>query len=444
MDLVCIGISHKTAPLEVREKLALSEEEVSKVLQRVSGTVAETMVVSTCNRVEFYAVAESAEKARGALHSVVVSLGGDRSLEHLYQHHGDSALVHLFRVTASLDSMVVGEAQILGQVKDALELAQRAGAAGPELVRACAAAFASAKRVRSETGIGRSAVSMASAAVELANKVFGGLEGRAALLVGAGEMGELAGKHLRNARASPIIVINRTRERAEHLASSIGGEVRDFEDLHSSMILADLVVCSTASPKYIFTKENVIPILRIRKFRPLFMVDLAVPRDIAPDLSELEGVYAYDVDDIQRVIADNSAARAVEAARAETIIAEEIARFVRSRSIRDGVPVLALLRARAEQIAKAEAERTLANLGQDLSEKQRRSIQAMATAIINKLLHEPTSRLRELGADQSANRLADAAAELFGLEAGSPNLPDQPRAPATDLPPAMASRGSKR
>ncbi len=444
MDLVCIGISHKTAPLEVREKLALSEDEVSKVLQRVSGTVAETMVVSTCNRVEFYAVAESAEKARGALHSVVVSLGGDRSLEHLYQHHGDSALVHLFRVTASLDSMVVGEAQILGQVKDALELAQRAGAAGPELVRACAAAFASAKRVRSETGIGRSAVSMASAAVELANKVFGGLEGRAALLVGAGEMGELAGKHLRNARASPIIVINRTRERAEHLASSIGGEVRDFDDLHSSMILADLVVCSTASPKYIFTKENVIPILRIRKFRPLFMVDLAVPRDIAPDLSELEGVYAYDVDDIQRVIADNSAARAVEAARAETIIAEEIARFVRSRSIRDGVPVLALLRARAEQIAKAEAERTLANLGQDLSEKQRRSIQAMATAIINKLLHEPTSRLRELGADQSANRLADAAAELFGLEAGSPNLPDQPRAPATDLPPAMASRGSKR
>jgi len=444
MDLVCMGISHKTAPLEVREKLALSEEEVSKVLQRVLGTVAETMVVSTCNRVEFYAVAESAEKARGALHSVVSSLGGDRSLEHLYQHHGDSALVHLFRVTASLDSMVVGEAQILGQVKDALELAQRVGAAGPELVRACAAAFASAKRVRSETGIGRSAVSMASAAVELANKVFGGLEGRAALLVGAGEMGELAGKHLRNARAAPIIVINRTRERAEHLASSIGGEVRDFEDLHSAMILADLVVCSTASPKYIFTKESITPILRIRKFRPLFMVDLAVPRDIAPDLSELEGVYAYDVDDIQRVIADNSAARAVEAAKAETIIAEEIARFVRSRSIRDGVPVLALLRARAEQIAKAEAERTLANLGGDLSEKQRRSVQAMATAIINKLLHEPTSRLRELGADQSANRLADAAAELFGLESGSPNLEDQPAAPAPELPAAMASRGSKR
>ena len=444
MDLVCMGISHKTAPLEVREKLALSEEEISKVLQRVSGTVAETMVVSTCNRVEFYAVAESAEKAKGALHSVVASLGGDRSLEHLYQHHGDSALVHLFRVTASLDSMVVGEAQILGQVKDALELAQRVGAAGPELIRACAAAFASAKRVRSETGIGRSAVSMASAAVELANKVFGGLEGRSALLVGAGEMGELAGKHLRNARAAPIIVINRTRERAEHLASSIGGEVRDFEDLHSAMILADLVVCSTASPKYIFTKESITPILRIRKFRPLFMVDLAVPRDIAPDLSELEGVYAYDVDDIQRVIADNSAARAVEAAKAETIIAEEIARFVRSRSIRDGVPVLALLRARAEQIAKAEAERTLANLGGDLSEKQRRSVQAMATAIINKLLHEPTSRLRELGADQSANRLADAAAELFGLESGSPNLDDQPAAPAPELPAAMASRGSKR
>jgi glutamyl-tRNA reductase len=428
MELICIGVSHKTAPLEVREKLALPAERVAEVLQRVSGSVAESMVVSTCNRVEFYAVASSVERSREALRAVVASLGGDNSLEHLYEHNGDAALVHLFRVSSSLDSMVVGEAQILGQVKDALELAQRVGTAGPELIRACGAAFASAKRVRSETEIGKTAVSMASAAVELATKVFGGLARRPVLLVGAGEMGELAGRHLRSAGAAPILVANRTLERAQELASVIGGEVRAFEDLLAMLVAADLVVCSAASPSYIFTRENVSPVLRIRRFRPLFMVDLAVPRDIAPDLSELEGVYAYDVDDIQQVVAGNSAARALEAAKAEVIIAEEIARFVRSRSIRDGVPVLAQLRARAEQIARAEAERTLANLGGDLSEKHRRSVQAMALAIINKLLHEPTARLREIGPEKSASRLADAAAELFGLDSAAPRSED-PAAP---------------
>ena len=444
MDWLCIGVSHKTAPLDVREKLALSPEKLADVLQRVSNSVGESMVVSTCNRVEFYALARSTEKARGELHSVLASLGGDSSLQHLYEHDGDSALVHLFRVAASLDSMVVGEAQILGQVKDALELAQRVGAAGPELVRTCGAAFASAKRVRSETEIGKAAVSMASAAIELATKVFGSLEGRAALLVGAGEMGELAARHLRSARAFPIFVTNRTRERAEQLASEIGAQVREFNELHTALTVADLVICSTASSSYIFTKEIVSPILRIRKHRPLFMVDLAVPRDIAPDLSELDGVYAYDVDDIQRVVADNSAARAAQAAKAETIIAEEIARFVRSRSIRDGMPVLAQLRARADQIAKAEAERTLANLGGDLSEKQRRTVQAMAQAIINKLLHEPTARLRELRPDEDANRLADAAAQLFGLDSGASPEADNPSPPHGELKTAVGSGGSKR
>ena len=185
MDLLCVGVSHKTAPLDVREKLALGPEKIAEALQRVSGA-AEAMVLSTCNRVEFYAVAPTPQKVRDSLRSLVAALGGVDSLEHVYEHDGDAALVHLFRVAASLDSMVLGEAQILGQVKDALELAQLRGSAGPELIRACAAAFASAKRVRSETEIGRAAVSMASAAVELATKVFGGLEGRAALLVGAG------------------------------------------------------------------------------------------------------------------------------------------------------------------------------------------------------------------------------------------------------------------
>ncbi len=443
MDLICVGVSHKTAPLDVREKLALGPEQVADILQRVSGA-AEAMVLSTCNRVEFYAAAPSPQTVKDSLRSLVASLGGVQSLEHVYEHDGDGALVHLFRVAASLDSMVLGEAQILGQVKDALELAQQRGCAGPELIRACAAAFASAKRVRSETEIGRAAVSMASAAVELANKVFGGLDGRAALLVGAGEMAELAAKHLRQARACPILVSNRTRARAEELASAVEGEVRDFEELDGSLSVADLVVCSTASPGHIFTKERVAPLLKVRRFRPLFMVDLAVPRNIAPDLGDLDGVFAYDVDDIQKIIADNSNARAIEAAKAEAIIAEEIARFVRARTVRDGVPVLAQLRARAEQIAKAEAERTLVGLGDNLSEKQRRSVQAMALAIINKLLHEPTARLRELGSDPSPSRLADAAAELFGLQPGGGQVaPKDTPAPSADLS-AVANRGRQR
>jgi glutamyl-tRNA reductase len=419
-ELLCVGLSHKTAPLEVREKLALTDEQLAAALKRVSESVEETMIISTCNRVEFYAFSASIDSAAEALHSLLGSMGGANSLQHVYEHRGDSALVHLFRVASSLDSMVVGEAQILGQVKDALELAQQLGTAGSELVRACAAAFASAKRVRSETGIGKATVSMASAAVELATKVFGGLGGRSVLLVGAGEMSELAARHLRSAGASRIMVSNRTRDRAQQLAGAIGGEVRDFEELHASLAIVDLVVCSTASPRHIFTKESVSPFLRARKFRPLFMVDLAVPRDIAPDLNELEGVYSYDLDDIQRVVTDNAAARADEAAKAEIIIAEEIARFVRSRSFRDSVPVLAQLRARAEQIARAEAERTLTHLGADLSEKHRRSVQAMALAIVNKLLHEPTTRLRELGPESGVSRLADAAAELFGLDAAAP------------------------
>lgn len=420
-ELLCLGVSHKSAPLEVRERLAVMPDKQAELLRLAASSVAEAMVVSTCNRVEFYAAHACPEQARSALRSIIASAGGPSLSDHLYEHFGDAALIHLFRVAASLDSMVVGEPQILGQVKDALELAQKAGAARGELARACAAAFASAKRVRSETAIGRAAVSMASAAVELATKIFGSLEGKSVLLVGAGEMGELAGKHLRTSGARQIAVANRTPERARELAKTVGGVTTEFTEIHSQLVWADLVICSTASPVPLFTKDRVAAAVRARRFRPLFMVDLAVPRDIAPEVNELEGVYAYDVDDIQRMTSDNAAARLAEAAKAEVIVAEEVARFVRSRAVRDGTPVLALLRARAEQIARGEVDRTLSNLGEALSEKQRRSVQAMAMAIINKLLHEPTARLRELAADEDRHRLAGAAAELFGLDPGAPS-----------------------
>jgi len=415
-ELLCLGLSHQTAPVAVRVQLALAPEQQEQLLRQLSTHRAEAMLVSTCNRVEFYLVAVDVQQAKTAVVDEISARAGAAATAHIYEHHGDAALVHLFRVSSSLDSMVVGEAQILGQVKDAFELAQRVGAAGGELTRVCSAAFAAAKRVRSETGIGRAPVSMASAAVELAEKVFGGLTGKSVMMVGAGEIAELTVKHLRSAGASEIIIANRTQQRAEALAADLGAVAKPFEALPMLLVNADVVITSTASPTPLFTPESVGPALKSRRFRPLFMLDIAVPRDIAPEINQLAGVYAYDVDDIEKVVADNSAARGAEADKAEALIAEEIAKFVRTRSVRDGVPVLALLRARADQIARAELEKTLSHLGEGLSEKQRRSIEAMAIAIINKLLHQPTAKLREASLEEGISRLAGAAAELFGLE----------------------------
>lgn len=416
MELLCVGLSHKSAPVEVRERLALSAEQLEQVLKALGDATTEAMVVSTCNRVEFYVAAPSAELGREKVVEQVARLGGPEALHHLYEQHGEGAVVHLFRVAASLDSMVVGEPQILGQVKEAFERAQQVGSVRGELARACQAAFGSAKRVRSETAIGRAATSMASAAVQLAKKIFGELAGKTVLIVGAGEMAELAARHMVTAGAGRILVANRTLERGIELAKLVNGTAHPFDELASLLVAADVVISSTASPVPIFTRDMVASILRARRHRMLLMVDLAVPRDIAPDVNTLENVYTADVDDIQEIVAENSAARAAEATKAEAIVAEEVARFVRARAVREGVPVLAQLRARGEQIAQAELERTLAHLGAALTEKQRKSVEAMAHAIVNKLLHQPTAKLRAVRPDEDQNRLAGAAAELFGLD----------------------------
>jgi len=416
--LVCLGISHKTAPVALRERLALSVERQSEVLGRVGTSPAEALFVSTCNRVELYAFG-TGDSLEERLRAELTGLGGEETLSHAYLHRGEAALLHLFRVAASLDSMVVGEPQILGQVKDAFELAQRVGAARAELARVCSAAFAAAKRVRTETDVGRAATSMAAAAVQLASKIFGGLHGKTVLLVGAGEMSELAGRHLASAGARRLLVTNRTRERAEALAQALGGEALPFHPLEEALRPADVVVCTTASPSPIITREMVAGTLRARRHRPLFLVDLAVPRDVEPEVNGLDNVYAYDVDDIQRVVAENTALRADAAARAETLVAEDLARFLRERALRDGVPVLAQLRARAEAIRKAELERALANLPTPLTEAQAAVVTAMTSAIVNKVLHQPTVKLRAVTPGEALNPLAEAVAELFGLDSAS-------------------------
>lgn len=416
MDFLCMGLSHRTAPLSVRERLALAEGRQVELLHRVAQSPHEALLVSTCNRVELYLASPDVAQARDSALRELAALGGAEGLEHLYEHRGEDALVHLFRVAASLDSMVLGEAQILGQVKDAFELGQGSGAVRGELTRVCAAAFGCAKRVRTETAIGRSATSMASAAVALASKVFDGLGDKTVLLVGAGEMSELAARHLKQAGATRMLVTNRTFSRAEALAADVGATARPFEELFPLLTAADVVVCSTASPVPLFTHDNVAAVGKARRFRPLFMVDLAVPRDIASDVGALDWVHAYDVDDIQKFVADNAAARAEEAQKAGVLVAQEVARFVRERAVRQGLPVLAQLRQRGEAIARAEVERTLAALGDSLNDKQRKSVEAMARAIVNKLLHEPTAKLRAVGPEHEGNRLVGAAAELFGLE----------------------------
>jgi len=414
--LVCVGLSHHTAPVNVRERLALPDERQTELLQAMAQAPAEALLISTCNRVELYVLGpgdDLQDRTRAAL----ARAAGDDLLPYLYAHRGEAAVLHLFRVAASLDSMVLGEPQVLGQVKDAFEQAQRMGAARGELTRICAAAFGSAKRVRTETDLGRAATSMASAAVVMARHVFDGLDGKTVLLVGAGEMAELGGKHVLSAGASRVLVTNRTFERAEALAASLGGQAVPFERLEESLVLADMVVCTTASPAPLITREKVARVLKPRRHRPLILVDLAVPRDVDPDVSTLDGVYAFDVDDIQKVVDQNQAARTAAAASAEVLVSEELGRYIRQRAVREQVPVLAQLRARAEQIRRAELERAMANLSAPLGPEQLKVIEAMTSAIVNKMLHQPTARLRAVEAGDS--ELADAAAELFGLD-GTP------------------------
>ena len=414
--LVVVGLSHHNAPVDVRERLALSDERQTELLQAMAQAPTEALLISTCNRVELYVVGPGAD-LHDRTRTALASAAGEDLVPVLYSHHGEAAVLHLFRVAASLDSMVIGEPQVLGQVKDAFEQAQRLGAARGELARICSAAFGSAKRVRTETDLGKAATSMASAAVEMARHIFDRLEGKTVLLIGAGEMAELVGKHLRSAGVTRLVVTNRTFERAEALAASLSGQAVPFDRMEESLVLADVVVCTTASPMPVITREKVAAVLKPRKHRPLFLVDLAVPRDVEPDVQTLDGVYAFDVDDIQRVINQNQAARSAAAARAEVLVAEEVARYIRQRAVREQVPVLARLRARAEQIRRSELERAIANLSAPLSPEQARVIEAMTSAIVNKMLHQPTARLRAVQAGES--ELADAAAELFGLD-GTP------------------------
>ena len=432
MTFICVGLSHKEAPIAVREQLAVPEEQVAERVRKFRKLpgVREALLVSTCNRVEVFAVADG----RGAGEDILGELG-PIAAPHAVCRFDEEAARHLFRVAASLESMVVGEAQILGQVKEAAAQAHQAGAMGAEINRLLATAVRSAKRVRTETEIARGAVSLSSVAVRLAHKLLGSLEGRSVLLLGAGEMAQLAARELRSEGAMEILVANRNPARAEELAREIEGVPVSLAELPTLLQRADIAICSTGAAHFVVTRELMHRALKARRYRPIFLVDLTLPRNVEPSANELENVYVYDLDDLERVAAQNRDLRASQVEKAERIVEEELRAFLAQARERKAMPVLARLRVHAEGVARQEAEKTLAAL-RGLDEKQQKSVRAMASAIVNKLLHRPTARLRE---EAGQGPLGEAAAELFGLddEPGGPQpVPMPVPDPAPDPAPA--------
>jgi glutamyl-tRNA reductase len=420
MHLTLVGLSHKTAPVEIREKLTFPphrQEEAIRGLME-SDQVAECVILSTCNRTEIYAVVISEEAGKHAILDFLCEHHGiDRHELVRYHYLVDGAPVvrHLFRVVASLDSMVVGEAQILGQVKEAYDYAFEFEGSGRVFNKLFRQSFEVGKRVRSETAIGEAAVSISYAAVELAKKVFETLEGRTILVVGAGKMSELTAKHLVSNGVKTVLVANRTYERAEELASAFGGDAIRYDALFERMTEADIVISSTGAPHHVITRDKVEDALHGRAGRPLFMIDIAVPRDIEPEVNELRGVFLYDIDDLNGVVESNLEERMREARRAERIIDEEMEGFASWLESMEVVPTIAAMRAQAERIRQAELEKALKRLG-GLSEKEIKTIQALTGAIINKMMHEPTARLKELAGEKEGYLYVDAVRHLYGLE----------------------------
>lgn len=421
--IVVVGLSHRSAPVEVRERLAIPRDDVAAALARIAARpgVGEAMCLSTCNRVEIVVTPRDktplddvAMTVTTALDELACEAGGASVRAHLYRHTGSDAVRHLFRVAASLDSIVVGEPQILGQVKDAFELAQAAGTIGPTLSRAVTRALHAAKRVRTETTIGEGLVSVSSVAVDLAAQIFGALGGRKALLVGAGEMAEAAAELLARGGAK-ILVVNRSPDRAAELAARVGGTPRPWEELQTSLVEADVVLSSTSSRGYVLTRELVARAMKARKGRTLFLIDIAVPRDIEPTASQVDNVFLYGVDDLEDIVEQSMRGRRTEAAKAESMIADEARSLDSWAEARGVTPTIVGLRQKTKAILAGEVERSLTGKLKHLGEGDRAALDAMVEAMVNKLLHLPTARLRKAAGDPRGEQLAQVVRELFEL-----------------------------
>ena len=423
MLVVVTGISHKTAPLELREKLALDTDAALRVGRDLlaHAGACEAVALSTCNRTELYTYASDSLAASQAAVTRLAEQAGVPVPElepSVYSYSGDAAIAHLFRVTASLDSMVVGEAQIVAQMKSAYQAACEAGSTSVVFNRLFRRALEVGKRVRTETAIGERPVSVSSAAVELALQVFGKFKDHAVLILGAGETSELTATHLKAHGIERILVTNRTYSSAEELARRVGGRAVPFEDLEGHLSAADIVISSTAAPDFVVTRELVERAMKHRRHRPVFFIDIAVPRDLDPEINRVDNAFLYDIDDLQHVVEQNRHERQKEAAKAEQIVREELDEvrgWLRSLEV---VPTIAGLRDSVEQIRRAELDRLGHRLG-DLNEEQRQQVEMLTASIVNKILHGPTVRMKEAAGRDECYLYVDAVRTLFGLNGSS-------------------------
>jgi glutamyl-tRNA reductase len=416
MNFLLIGVNHKTAPVEVRERFAVSEQQLPEAVKHLAAYpgVEEGLIVSTCNRVELLARTTNGTTDLRGFISQHFHIDPKEIEPHLYEKREQEAIKHVFRVASSLDSMVVGEPQILGQVKEAYAIGRAVGAVTSQLDALMTRAFAVAKKVRTETAIATSAVSVASIAVELAKKIFGSLKGKHVYMVGAGKMIELSARHLIAHGAGRIFVSNRTSDKAIALARKFNGEAIPFEQLYETVDRADIVISSTGAPHFIFRREHGEMFLARRKNRPMFFIDIAVPRDVDPKVNDLDGMFVYDIDDLQAVVSSHVTDRQREATKAETIVEQEVERFIARLQTLDVVPTIVSLQEHLETIRQAEIDRVRGRLG-SLSPEQELAVEAMSRGIINKIMHTPITTLKTAAREQEATTVVELVKRLFNL-----------------------------
>jgi len=421
MDILVAGVNHKTAPVEVREKLAVPESRLGEALGRLCAYpgIKEGLLLSTCNRVEVYAVVEDVESGFARIEAFLadthLALPADELTPHLYCHTGDRAIAHLFRVASSLDSMIIGESQILGQLKDAFEAALAHKASGMILNKLVKKAISVAKRIRTDTKIAETAVSVAYAAVELAKKIFSNLSDKTVLLVGAGEMAKLAARHLVANGVRRVLITTRDPHSAAALAARFNGVSIPFEDFPRELAEADIVLCSTGASHCLIRADDVQAAVRRRMNRPIFLIDISVPRNIDPDVKDVDNAFLFDIDDLEMRVEQNREERQREAGKAELLVEQEVAVMLRWLKSLEVTPTIVALRERADMIKQGELDKCLARLG-SLSEQERTAIEGLAAAIVNKLLHGPLVTLKAEADSVSGPMYVEAVRRFFNLD----------------------------
>ncbi|MGH7773320.1 MAG: glutamyl-tRNA reductase [Candidatus Binatia bacterium] len=421
-EIIIVGLNYRTAPVEVRERVAFDSSLLRESLRRLHSlpSIKEGVILSTCNRVEVVAAAPDEQSAFREIKGFLVEQESGTNHggleDHLYTYTGNMAVRHLFRVAASLDSMVVGEPQILGQLKDHYLAAQEAGTVGTILHRLFHRSFSVAKRIRTETGIASRAVSVSSVAVDLAKRIFDRLEDKTVMLIGAGKMGDLVARHLQRNGVHSLMVTNRTFERAVEVAARFRGSPIRFEDYPRYLKLADLVIGCTGSPEVLLQPETVEEILKERKQKAMFFIDIGDRHNFDPRIHGIDNVYLYDIDDLEAVARENLEERAGEVQKAEEIVEEEVAGFLRWLASLEQVPTIVALRQKLEEIRKGELEKSLGTSLKALSEQERQALEDMTSAMISKILHAPLTRLKRQSEDQDETLYIEALKKLFDLE----------------------------